>query len=312
MERRGIDVFSLVQIHHEFRPVFWRRFRLSFIAGLVLYAASSSLPHAHAGQDSDCVKICEGLVEFSGPSYGNLSAANLVNRSSADGGNSKGSTRQANVSAKGFDSAGNPSGRWSPEHDQYCANHGFITDETVRPQWGPLIPENPTQPDFTPSAAKGAAGCKYAGVEQGDDNCAVLTKKIERCSLQKGQLVKMCAAYATAADGLAWQYVLAALDVGVTAICGYQCIQGESASATNDTACTVAACAAGLAEGVATLYVAGKSDATQKESTASGWEYLLGGVGAVSGLAKCGTGIKGHLGKNWTTPDEAPATGQGR
>lgn len=248
----------------------------------------------HAKQDSECVKTCSDLVEYHGPDSGALSAANLFNHNSSDSGNEKGSTRQAEIRSRGFNADGLPGGAWTTEHDQYCANHGYVTDETVRPQWGPLVPDAPTQTGFAPSTAKGGAACPYPGVEQGDDNCAVLTKKIQRCSLQKGQLVKMCAAYATAADGIAWQYVLAALDAGVAAICGYECL-AESAGSTASNMCTIAACAGGVMETIATVAVAGNNGAIQQESTASGFEYLLGGVGALSGLGKCVVGIGGMM-----------------
>lgn len=283
--------------------VFHRGHRI-LIAALIAFSGSVTAFNAHAGQDSECVKTCSDIVEFHGPESGAMDKANLFSHVSAE--DNKGSTRQAEIRARGFNADGTPGGAWSQEHDQYCANHGYVTDETVRPQWGPLVPGTATQRGFNPdTTSKGGAACPFAGVEQGDDICAVLTKKIKRCSLQKGQLVKMCAAYATAADGIAWQYVLAALDATVAGICGYECL-AESTGSTASRACTAAACAGGVMETIATIAVAGNKDSAQQESTASGWEYMLGGVGALSGLGKCAVGLGGVFGKedaNGNSPD---------
>ena len=113
----------------------------------------------------------------------------------------------------GTGSSGSASGWSTPKDDQWCANHGFPTDNTV-------------MPNATPTPVTTASTCNVPTI--GNESCSQANLGIARCMFHGSQLESNCMALAATGDATTFDSIILTLDLAAAIACGIACFTGAT------------------------------------------------------------------------------------
>jgi hypothetical protein len=183
---------------------------------------------------------------------------------------------------------------WNGKDDQWCANHGLVTD-----------------PNVTASSAapgSGSASGKSCNVPllAGDTDCKKTSDNMFRCQMHGSQLVPQCLALKAVGNARNKQYGMLAMDIAAVASCTTACFANKTGiGAAADVACQGVGVAASVAEIIANISmssgpVASAIGALSGVGGAAGVGYSLANAGE-----KGGFGVGDSAGKGTATLDKS-------
>ena len=167
---------------------------------------------------------------------------------------------------------------WTTDDDQYCANHGSVTNVAV----GPASGSSCTAPAFYCATASLSSACNVP-MSSSDVSCTQANQNLLHCKLKNSQAESYCQSYVQTKDANKYNYAALAVDGAVVISCAAACVAeefpgGQLASA----ACTILDVGATVTEMVATS----KLQSSDVMKTVS---YAAASVGFLSGAA---SGVK--------------------
>ncbi len=261
---------------------------------LATYLSGIAAPAAFAAQDglgfnndnnkppeaiASCDEICDVLVSVQTDSDWN-------SRSKGTWGKDDGSAVPIGI-VKGRGTTG----VWGGRDDAWCAAHGSPTSRDT-----PTSPASPL-PNIMGADGVTAKDCntKVPMIQNsGDQNmsCKEYNDNLMRCNYKNdGQLMSYCQAYKKADEGKTWELILFAMDVATAATCGAVCASSKIGSGAMvggavDKICSVAACAAGVGEVGAAIFLSSEP----LMAVASG---VIGGAVGLNECINMGKNFKG-------------------
>ena len=179
----------------------------------------------------------------------------------------------------GTGSSGSASGWTTPTDDQWCANHGFPTDNTILP-------------NATPTPVTTASTCNVPTI--GNESCAQANLGIARCMFHGSQLESNCMALAATGDATTFDSIVLLLDIAATVACTTACFVGRGTGMTLGAAAEVACKYVGAVAGV-TEFVSTVAQDTSPVAGAIHGILALGG-GATALLGAGATDVAGSAG----------------
>ncbi len=189
--------------------------------------------------------------------------------------------------------------KWAPADDQWCADHGSPTNESVATLASPRpMPSAGCSPAPAASGVPRDDSCDVPLVVQesppytagkcpyphyAGENCMAVKDKLTRCKLRNSQVESQCAAYMKAKQGLNWQWTMVVLDAAAAGVCMSECYASPESSFIptipgGSSTCGGAALIAGGTELVGVMKM--QEDSTLKKILSGG----AAGVGALSGI----------------------------
>ncbi len=195
--------------------------------------------------------------------------------------------------------------------DQWCADHYVPTDASVGPSVQAAV--SPT-PGTVPTLASGQT-CNVPVSPQEDNkagcSCQQINMDMLHCKLHNSNVEANCLAYEQANDGLAWEYVLLALDLVAATACTIACVMEESvigavaARAAMDNVCTILELSVTLVQTVLT-------ELMNNDAVGRAVNGIAGGLGFVGGAMTMVTngGIVMSQGEGATESTTASSAGK--
>jgi hypothetical protein len=265
----------------------------------------SNLLGGNAGDDSAALAgshnvHVKGLgCTGNGGSDGQWNGSSSSSASTPTAPSSPNASASSGLSALGTSGAPTSAPNTSQPDDQWCADHYVPTDASVGPSVQAAV--SPT-PGSVPTLANGQT-CNVPISPQEDNkagcSCAQINQDMLHCKLHNSSVEANCLAYEQANDGIAWEYVLLALDLVTATVCTIACVilnTGIGALATGNTMsnwCT------GLEIGVDAVQTI-LTETMNNDAVGRAVNGIAGGLGLTGGFIAVGADAATEAGRTGT------------